>query len=233
MTERRKPEERRREIADAVLRIVAERGLGQLTAVEIAREVGVTDAALFHHFRGMDEIVLAAIDRVGELLFHAPPVGGEPLDRLGEFFRHRVAAMHHHPGAGRLVLSDILAQIAPPTGTAKVRSFRKRSVEFIRSCLEEAHRDGLLADGLEVAEATVMVLGSLMALTQARDMVATNGSVDALSARVWQSLDRMLRRPTPAKGLRPVEVEAPLGSTNTPAGSPDESVPNRSQRSRR
>src|SRR5512138_2098061 len=169
MTPRRKPDERRREIADAVLKIVAERGIGRLTAATIAREVGVTDAALFHHFQGMDQIVLAAIDRVEELLFQSlPPGTGDPLDRLGAFFLQRISAIHRHPGAGRLVLSDILAQIAPPAGTAKVRALKKRSVDLIRSCLLEAHREGLLADGLEPPEATVIVLGALMVLTQAR-----------------------------------------------------------------
>lgn len=233
MTKRRKPEERRREIADAVLRIIAERGLGRLTAAEIAREVGVTDAALFHHYRGMDEIVLAAIDRVEELLFQAPPNGGEPLERLGQFFLQRVSAMHRHPGAGRLVLSDILAQIAPAAGTAKVRSFRKRSVELIRSCLTEAQREGLLAHGLEVAEATVMVLGSLMALTQAGDMVATNGSADALAVKVWQGLERTLRRRPAAEESVPVDVGVPLGGVDAPEALSDVPTARRSPRSRR
>jgi len=217
MRERRKPAERRCEIADAVLKIVTERGLGRLTAAEIAREVGVTDAALFHHFGTMDDIVLAAIDRVGEVLFQDLPHGGAPLARLGEFFRQRVSVINRHQGAGRMVLSDVLAQIAPPAGTAKVRSFRKRSVDLIRSCLVEAHHDGSLAGGVEVPEATVLVLGALMALTQARDMVATNGSVDALAAKVWQRLERILRG-------EPAAVRPPPGGADVARGSNDASA---------
>jgi AcrR family transcriptional regulator len=204
MTERRKPEERRREIADAALKIVAERGLAKLTAAEIAREVGVSDAALFHHFRGMDEIMLAAIDRVEELFFPALPGDeGEPLERLGAFFRQRVAAIARHPGAGRLVLSETLAQLAPAAGTAQVRGLKKRSVEFIRSCLVAAERDGSLADGVGVAEATVLVLGALMALTQARELVASRGARDVFAESVWRNLERALRR-----RLRPAELKS-------------------------
>jgi AcrR family transcriptional regulator len=195
VTERRKPEARRREIADAVLKIVAERGLGRLTAAEIAREVGVTDAALFHHFRGMEEIIVAAIERVGELLFQPDlPEEGEPIERLGRFFRQRVATMHRNPGAGRLVLSDALRQIAPPAAVAKVKLYRKRSVGFIRSCLEAAHREGALADGFEVADAMVLVLGSLMALTQAPELIAHKGSIEVLAGKVWLDLEQTLRR---------------------------------------
>lgn len=194
MTERRKPAERRREIADAVLSIVAERGLGHLTALEIAQRVGVTDAALFHHFRSMEEIIFAAIGRVEDLLFEQDAeASDDPLVRLGEFFRRRVRAMQKHPGAARLILSDILPQVATPSGVHKVREFRSRSVRVIRDCLLEAAREGSLACELDVPGATVLVFGSLMALTQARDLVAVSGSIESLAAKVWSDLERCLR----------------------------------------
>jgi AcrR family transcriptional regulator len=210
MTPRLKPEERRREIADAVLKIVAERGLGRLTAAEIAREVGVSDAALFHHFRGMEEIVLAAIDRVEELLFEKrPPDGADPLERLRWFFRERVATIARHPGAGRLILSEVLTQVAPPSGVARVKAFRRRSFEFVRSCLHAAHAAGELAAGLDVANATVLVFGSLMALTQARDLVAPDGSPDVLAGTVWRDLEQTLRRrPLRSTGERQLRRKA-------------------------
>lgn len=194
MTERRKPAERRLEIADAVLSIVGEKGLGHLTALEIAQRVGVTDAALFHHFRSMEEIILAAIERVEGLLFEKDPAASnDPLVRLGEFFHRRVCAMQEHPGAARLILSDILPQVATPSGMRKVREFRRRSVRVIRDCLREAARKGSLASELDVPGATVLVFGSLMALTQARDLVAVNGSIESLAAKVWSDLERYLR----------------------------------------
>jgi AcrR family transcriptional regulator len=68
-TPRRSAEARRREIADAALCVIAAEGLGHFTALAIAREVGLTDGALFRHFPTKDAIVDAAIDRFEELLF--------------------------------------------------------------------------------------------------------------------------------------------------------------------
>lgn len=78
-----------------------------------------------------------------------------------------------------------------------------------------------------------MVLGSLMALTQAHDMVATNGSVEALAAKVWRTLERTLRRRPAAARPVPVEADGPLGGADAPEDSADEPTANRSQRSRR
>ena len=48
--------ERKREIVDAVLRIIGERGLTSLSTKTIAEEVRVTTGALFRHFPSLQEI---------------------------------------------------------------------------------------------------------------------------------------------------------------------------------
>lgn len=191
MTARKPAPSRRREIADAALKIIAERGLGRFTSLAIAREVGVSDAALFRHFASKDDIVLAVIDRVEELLFAGfPPGGADPLDRLGRFFRARIEVAREHPGAARLVGSEQLAQAAPPQGVARVAGFRRRSRAFVRGCLAEAHRQGLLAGGVGPEEAAVLVLGALLALAHA----APDARPPArLPERVWAALERLFR----------------------------------------
>src|SRR5574341_1070124 len=165
MTERKPADSRRRQIADAALKIIADQGLARFTSLAIAREVGVSDAALFRHFPTKEAIVLAAIDRVEEVLFDGfPPPGADPLERLGAFFRQRVRVIRENPGVARLMGSEQLAQAAPPEGVARVDEFRRRSQSFVRGCLAEAHRQGLLAEGLGPEESAVLVLGAILAL---------------------------------------------------------------------
>ncbi len=203
MTERKPASSRRQEIAGAALKVIAEQGLGRFTSLAIAREVGLSDAALFRHFPAKEAIVLAAIDRVGEILFQGfPPEDPDPLDRLGSFFRRRVALIQENPGVARLVASEQLAQAAPPEGVARVIEFRRRSQGFVRACLAEAHRAGLLADGLEPAEAAVLVLGAILALTHGHGIVP-GGPARDLAPRVWSQLERLLRRRGGAAARRP------------------------------
>lgn len=200
---RKRPEERRRDVADAILRIVAQRGVAQVSAVEIAREVGVTDGALFHHFRDMEQMMLAAVERAGDLLFAPIPRDeGDPWARLASFFQQRISAIEKNPGVGRLVLSDVLEQIAPPAGVAQVVAYKRRSVAFIRSCLSAAQKQGRLAQGIGVAEATVLVLGALMALTQAHALVVPGNDDGTGAEKIWRILERTLRRPTGQKTTR-------------------------------
>src|SRR5512138_2765989 len=168
MADRKPADARRREIADAALRVAAEQGLARFTAAAIAREIGVSDAALFRHFATMDAIVLAVLDRVEEMLFGGdPPQAPDPIARLGAFFARRVAVVRDHPGVARVIGSELLAQVAPPEGVARVEGLRRRSRAFVRRSLVEAQRRGLLAPALSPAEGTILVLGAILALGHA------------------------------------------------------------------
>ena len=192
----RKPaEDRRREIAAAALRVIAAGGLGRFTAVAIAREVGVSDAALFRHFPSKDAIVDAAIERLGELLFEGfPPSEEDPLERLGAFFRRRVEVIRANPGVSRLMATDELARAGSPGAMERVAGFRRRSTAFARECLVEAARRGLIAEGLGVEEASVVVLGALLALAHGFVVPPAEPAV-ALAPRVWRTLESYLRGP--------------------------------------
>jgi AcrR family transcriptional regulator len=194
MSERRNASQRRSEIADAALRVLATQGLGRFTAASLAAEVGVSDAALFRHFASMDEIVLGAIDRAGAILFESfPPAAADPIERLGLFFRHRAEVIASSPGVARVIMSDDLAYAAPAAGVAKVTEFRRKSVGFIRQCLSEAAERGLLAANLPPQAALLVVLGSIMALAQNTTSSGGKASRHALAEQVWAVLERALR----------------------------------------
>jgi AcrR family transcriptional regulator len=187
--------DRRREIADAALRVIAAHGLGRFTALAIAREVGLTDGALFRHFASKEAIVDAAIDRVEELLFESfPPRDEDPVARLGAFFARRVAVIREHQGVSQLVASEELDKAGSAQGVARVAELRRRSTAFVRGCLDEAGRAGLLAPGLGPDEASIVVLGALLALAHAPTSSRAE-AVAPVAARVWRALESFLRGP--------------------------------------
>lgn len=186
--------QRRTQIADAALRIIAEEGLGRFTTLAIAREVGLTDGALFRHFPTKAAVVQAAIDRVGEFLFEGfPPSDPDPLTRLGLFFQARVAIVARHPGLGRVLFSEELARAGGTAGATRVLEYKRRSAGFIKDCLREAKERGQLAPAVAVREGGILVVGALMALLYSNELPDPE-RVPGEAERVWQTLERILRR---------------------------------------
>ena len=80
---------RRRQIAEAALALIAERGLDGFTTRALGSRVGLTDGTIFRHFDSKAEIVLAALDVLEERMFAVVPDDPDPLIRLEAMFAHR------------------------------------------------------------------------------------------------------------------------------------------------
>jgi AcrR family transcriptional regulator len=193
--ERRTTDVRKMQIVDAAMRIIATKGSRRFTAELLGAEVGITGGAIFRHFKSMEAIVDAVIDRMETILFEGfPPEAADPMERLGEFFRHRVRAIVSHPNVARLLLSDHLAQAGSRTHARRIEAFRRRSRSFVFQCLCEARDSGILNGEVEPGEGTILVAGSMLALAHARIRVPKSKEVGQLAHQVWKTIETLFRR---------------------------------------
>lgn len=194
MSERRPTEERRPQIAEAALKIIGEKGLRNFTTAQLAREVGITDGTIFRHFKNKQEIVMLALERMQEVLQGGPvPTHPDPLRRLEQFFKGRLANVLGHPGIQTLVFSEQLAHAAGPRGARRVESMRAQSRAFIQGCLEEAAAQGLLRAGLEPEILAILVLGAVQSLVFLTREQPASTQAAKLIGRVWGTIERLIR----------------------------------------
>ncbi|MFO8071765.1 MAG: TetR/AcrR family transcriptional regulator [Polyangia bacterium] len=194
MASRKSTDERRREIVDAAIEIIGERGLRAFTAANIAREVGIGDGTVFRHFKDMNEVAVGVLDRLQELMDEAPRSTQEPFERLEEFVLDRLRSIALQPGIQSLVFSDQISQALGADGPRRVAALRNRGREFIGSCLREADEKRLLREGLDIDSAVVLVTGAVMGFLFALKDGAIEGPADQAARRAWRTLEQLLVR---------------------------------------
>ncbi|NOZ00383.1 MAG: TetR/AcrR family transcriptional regulator [Deltaproteobacteria bacterium] len=195
--DRQPTKERKRQIAQAALKIIAEQGLGKFTTSAIAREVGLSEGALFRHFKSKDEIVLAVIDAIeDELTQGFPPPGDDPLERLGTLIRQRLDFLSKNPCFVRLIFSDQLAQASGEEGVRRIRAIQTGTMDFIRRCLKQARKSGQIRDDLSVDELTVIVFGAVFgaANRELYENTIPKAAARNMSKRLWPTLETLIRR---------------------------------------
>ena len=194
MQKRRPTQVRQAQIVEAAMRIIALKGTRKFTAELLGAEVGVTAGAVFRHFKTMDAIVEAVVERMEAILFEGfPPKAADPVERVGIFFQRRAQAIVDSPHLSRLLLSDHLAQAGGPARAARLAEFKRRSRSFVLACLREAQKSGRLRGTCGPEEGTVLILGSILALAHAGTSIADRGPVEQLSRRVWAVIESTLR----------------------------------------
>ncbi len=120
-------EERREELLDAALRVLARDGYGQLTISAIAAEAGVTRPVVYDAYGGIDPLLHALLDRTQQRTTAAAlaliPADGAPveIDRwLLEAADGLLRAVEADPETWRPVLG--LTDAAPPAVRERIES---------------------------------------------------------------------------------------------------------------
>jgi AcrR family transcriptional regulator len=146
VTRTRKPTEvRRREIAEAVLRVIGQQGATSLTAATIAAEVGVTPGAIFRHFTSLDGVLEAAVERaVEQVAATFPDPGAVPVDRLMALAAARIDLFAHNGGIAWLLLSDQVYLTLPEAALAHLDDLVRRSRKFLLEAMRAGAKDGTI-----------------------------------------------------------------------------------------
>lgn len=189
--ERLSTEDRRAQITDAALALIAQRGIASLTTSTVAAEVGLTTGALFRHFASLDELLESVGARVVELLGTTyPPAELPPLERLERFFEARTALARSRPGIPRLVLSEQLSHALPDRARRALREALRETHAFVEAAIREAQRDGSARDDVAPEALAVIVIGAMQMVVLHAEL-RSKGAVSARALR--EALVRLVR----------------------------------------
>jgi len=125
----------REDILAAALRLIEEKGAVGLTMREVAGALGYSATAIYQHFGGKEELLLALKLRAGDLLTEEMEIGRqEPtLDaRLPAMGRRYIQFGLNNPAYYRLIFQDTLPGVEP---TAEQLNRLRRSYEIMRETL--------------------------------------------------------------------------------------------------
>ncbi|OHV29664.1 TetR family transcriptional regulator [Parafrankia colletiae] len=200
---------RRREIAQAVLDLVLEKGHSQVTIADVARRAGASEATVLYHYPSKDHLLVAAVERDNELAVAeaerngVPPDAGLPgldLDALGA---HVQAAIGREPVMRLRVVLGGLAAIPGHPAEDFLGRHRQIAVETYARLVADRQRSGQAHPGLdpvEVARQFVATWDGLAAqwlIARDFDLGATLVSAfRRLSGQNWMDATRAMLEPT-------------------------------------
>lgn len=194
----------RRAILDAALEVLAKEGSEALTLREVARRLGVTSAAPYHHFADK-EAILAAVAEEGfiELVaaMQPPPAAKKPLAKLRAQGMGYVRFAVGHPAHYRVMFGRLVDIPKYPTlHAAAERAFGELLSSIVAAQAAKAVRAGDPMEHALLAWSTVHGLAMLwidcaLQGPSSHDPNAKPPSIEALSAAAADMLVRGLGRP--------------------------------------
>ncbi|MFT7521589.1 MAG: TetR/AcrR family transcriptional regulator [Kiritimatiellia bacterium] len=187
-------ETRRRQVAEAALRTIAEDGASNFTTRAIAGRVGISDGTLFRHFGSKKEIVLEAMGLLEVEILSSLISKGDALLDVEAFFRYRAAFVGAEGSVGRLIFSDGLNHLAGDEGRVVIERWRSVSLQYLLQRLSKLKESGRFADNVDVPTVSMLIQGSLLtfAMQASLGRGGTSATLHAQIDHAWASLRNLL-----------------------------------------
>jgi AcrR family transcriptional regulator len=157
---------RRDQIARAALKIIGNKGVSGLTTATLAREAGVSEANLYRHFTGKDEIleetvekIISGLKRNLENVFRISPAD-PALVKLKRIFTLHLDYVAKNEGIPRLIFSEELH-----AGNEKAKERLLNSISAYVSELERivrrGQKEGQIKETIQPKAAALMLIGMI------------------------------------------------------------------------
>jgi len=160
--EKRSRETRREQIAEAALEVIARDGTRSLSVGAVARRIGIVPSAIYRHFHGKEEILSAAIERMGERLLEnaarAAAGKGDTIQRLGKLLQDHVRAIREGYAGPRIVFAEGIDGGGVSHRT-EVYLVIRRYMDRVAEILRQGQRAGDLRGDLDPEATAVHFLG--------------------------------------------------------------------------
>jgi AcrR family transcriptional regulator len=158
---------RQNEIVDSARRIIIHKGIENLTVREIAKDLKITDGALYRHFKSKHEIMGLLIDDIGETLLatirEAASKSKNPLQKLENIFLSHLSYSERIKATGFIVINESLS-IKDKKLQRKVFGVLNQYLKTIKSILHEGIETGRFKKDLHPDSASIVFFGMVQSL---------------------------------------------------------------------
>lgn len=195
---------RREEIVRAALQVIGEKGVHGLTITEIAGRSGMSDANIYRHFKGKQEILRALGDFISEAVMgKAAGIAagkGTPLEKLSIIFRSHTALIAANPGLPRFIFSEEI-HLGDPQLAQTIAGKMAGYIETLSTVIGAGIKTGELRP-LSPRETAITLLGMIQFTALRWSITRGAFNLDAEAEHLWNNFLRLIHAgssPTPTE----------------------------------
>lgn len=164
---RRSTEIRKQQIIDAARKLIIRKGSEHLTVRSIAKEVDITEAAIYRHFRSKREILSFLMDHILKAMLQEAerrPEGiSDPLERMHEIMRQHLSEIEQRRGMSFQVIAEIIS-LGDKKLNREVYNGLSAYITRLKELALEGARSGSLSAEIDFEAAAMLLFGMIQGL---------------------------------------------------------------------
>jgi len=160
--------------------IIVKEGLRRFTAKNIADRLGITDAAIFKHFRSMDDIILEIINkyvsRCSKSADEAVKKGRNAREKLEILLKEHIKVLEETRGAVPILCFE-LSRSENKQFSSILKDFVENYTEKISKIIMDGQEKGCIRKDIDPEETSLFFVGSIQAKVFAYTLLEKEGPI--------------------------------------------------------
>ncbi len=186
---RKHTEIRRKQIVDAARKIIVKYGSENITLKRIAEEVGISQAAIYRHFRSKQELLFLLIDSIEENLMGEMAIEAgnrAPLEFLEGALRSHISAVRRRYGVFFPVVAEIVS-LGDKKLNRRISETLSKYTYSIKNIMDEGVKTGDIRANIDTERTAMLLFGAVQGLVNMWTLKKRGVDLELEFSRLWDT----------------------------------------------
>lgn len=180
---------RPQQIVNAARKLIVKYGSEYVTIRKIAKEVGVTEGAIYRHFHSKKSIMALMADHIADDLLgdisKAKDMASTRLETLDLTMKNHLSAIEQRRGLSFRVIAEIITQ-GDKQLNKKVAETIDNYIDALRDLLSQGVASGEIREGVDLHRAAQLLFGMIQGLVTVWTLNNQNFNLVERYEELWQ-----------------------------------------------
>ncbi|MDD5169059.1 MAG: TetR/AcrR family transcriptional regulator [Syntrophales bacterium] len=181
---------RKEEIVQAALKVIGKKGAGALTIAAIAEAAGMSEANIYRHFGGKEDIYFALANFIGiAVMGKAATIAAgsrKPWEKLETIYFSHIALIADNPGMPRFIFSEDI-RMSNRKLADNISQRLRNYVETLAGIIEAGVAEGDFRQGLSPRETAQTFLGMIQSTALRWTMSGESFNINVEAEKIWRN----------------------------------------------
>ena len=187
--------ERQKEIIDVSIKIIAEKGIQQLTIKNISKSMGISEPAIYRHFNSKMDILLAILSNFKEnnhiISTNILSTQTSSIDKIEFVLINHFKQFTTNPALAAVIFSEEIFQNDKRLAE-QVNLIMQMNQKMIINILKNGQKNNVIRNDISKKQLSIIIMGTLRFLVTKWRLSKYSFDLKQEGADLWSSLKKIL-----------------------------------------
>jgi len=186
------------QIIQAAIEIISEKSIQNLTIVNIADKIGISEPAIYRHFQNKMEILEAVLGYFGNenKIYFSEIIGKKMgvIEKIGAIFHHHFEVFNRQPALASVIFSEEIFQNDQRLALNVLNIMSQAQDTFVTIITGSDVRDEL-RDDIDEKHLVIIIMGTLRLIVNKWHLSKHSFDLVVEGDFLWNSLKKVISKP--------------------------------------